>query len=300
MSLQTIGQATVREVFEPAFLSPIRSNQPYRAVFDRFERDRTACLLVTHPASGKLQGVYTSRDVLRKLAEQPIRGDADAQVHDYMRTHPVMRTLDEPLVGIGKLMETGGFRHVPFIQPGDPPYDDTGVPVGLARLEIWLKVAWDNLGDTDRAALAAISQADMRTQPLVSADEEDTVKSAIDKMLERKRPVGSVPVTRGGVLVAMLSEQDLTLEFARRMIVHGENRWEDPIKNYASKEVFWLPESASALDVLELMMDRKMAHVPIAREGGKGLEAVNIVSTRRLLPEMLKLMDPDFSAATGE
>jgi hypothetical protein len=95
----------------------------------------------------------------------------------------------------------------------------------------------------------------------------------------------------------MLSEQDLTLEFARRMIVHGENRWEDPIKHYASKEVFWLPESARALDVLELMMERKMAHVPIAREGDNGLEAVNTVSTRRLLPEILKLMDPGFASA---
>jgi CBS domain-containing protein len=300
MSLQVIGQATVREVFEPAFLSPIRSNKPYRTVFDRFERDGVACLLVTHPSTGKIQGVYTSRDVLRKLAEHPILGDADAQVHDYMRTHPKTLTLDDPFVEVGRLMEARGFRHVPFIHPGDPPYDDTGVPVGLARLEIWLKVAYDNLSDADREALAAISQADMRTHPLVSADEDDPVKSVLDRMLIRKSPIGSVPVTREGALVAMISEQDLTHEFARRMLVHGENRWDDPIKQYASKEVFWLPETASALDVLELMMDRKMAHVPIARESEKGLEAVNVVSTRRLLPEMLKLMDPGFASSADD
>ena len=297
MSLQSIGQATVREVFEPAFLSPLRSNQPYRIVFDRFERDLNPCLLVTHPATGKLQGVYTSRDVLRKLAERPILGDADAQVHDNMRTHPETLTLDDPLVEVGRLMVKRGFRHAPLIQRADPPYDHTGIPVGLARLEIWMKVAHEALSDTDREALAAVNQADILTHPLVSADEEDTVKSALDRMLTRKSPVGSVAVTRDGALVAMLSEQDLTMEFARRMIVHGQDRWDDPIKLYASKEVFWLPESVSALEILELMMERKMGHVPIAREGEKGLEVVKTVSIRRLLPEMLKLMDPEFAAS---
>ena len=294
MSLQSIGAASVRQVFEPAFLSPLRSNQPYRTVFDRFERDRVACLVVTHPATGKLQGVYTARDVLRKLAEHPIPGDADAQVHDYMRTHPITLTLDDSFVEVGKLMYTRGFRHVPFIQRADPPYDDTGIPVGLARVEIWMKVVHEALSDADREALAAVNQKDIQTHPLVSADEGDTVKSVLDRMLTRRSPVGSVAVTRDGALVGMLSEQDLTLEFARRMIVHGQNGWEDPIRHYASKEVFWLPESASALEILELMMQQKVARVPIAREGDKGLEAVKNIGIRRLLPEVLKLMDPAF------
>lgn len=297
MSLKSIGHATVREVFEPAFLSPMRSNQPYSAVFEQFERDRNACLLVTHPSTGKLQGLYTSRDVLRKLAEPPIAGDADAQVHDYMRTHPETRTLDALFAEIGRLMEQHGFRHVPFIQPGDPPYDDTGVPVGVARLEIWVKCAHDALSDSDRAALASVNQVDIRTHPLSIADENEAVKAVIEKMLSRKQAVGGVAVTRNGNLVSMLSEQDLTLEVAPRMIVHGEDRWNDPIKRYASKEVFWLPETASVLDILEMMMDRKIRHVPIARESDEGLEVVKIVSMRRLLPEILKLMDPDFEAS---
>ncbi|MEM9173673.1 MAG: CBS domain-containing protein [Myxococcota bacterium] len=295
MSLLSLGAATVREVFEPAFLSPVRSNQPYRVVFDAFERDRTACLLVTHPSTGKLQGVYTARDVLRKLAEHPIPGDADAQVHDYMRTNPVALTLDDLFIDVGKLMVGKGFRHVPLIQPGDPPYDDNGIPVGLARLEIWMKVAFDALGEADREALSKVGQAEIVTNPMVTADEGDSVKSALDRMLTRKTPVGAVAVTRGGALVGVLSEQDLTLEVARRMIVDLEDRWDDPIKHYASKEVFWLPESATALDILDLMMDRRLARVPIAREGENGLEAVKMVSTRRLLPQILKIMEPGFS-----
>ncbi len=297
MSLQTIGDASVREVFEPAFLSPIRSNQPYRTVFDRFERDRVACVLVTHPATGKLQGVYTARDVLRKLAEHPIPGDADAQVHDYMRTHPVTLTLEDRFVEVGKLMYTRGFRHVPFIQRADPPYDDTGIPVGLARLEIWMKIVHDALSDSDRDALAAVGQNEIETNPMVGADEADTVKSVLDRMLTRRAPVGSVTVTRGGSLVGMLSEQDLTLEFARRMIVHGQNGWQDPIRNYASKEVFWLPEGASALEILALMMEQKVARVPIARQGDKGLQPLKNIGIRRLLPVVLKLMDPGFDPA---
>jgi len=292
MSLSSIGRASVREVFEPAFLSPIRSNQPFRAVFDRFRRDRVACLLVTHAATGKLQGVYTSRDVLRKLAEPAIQGDADAQVHDYMRTHPETLTLEDSFAAVGRLMETHGFRHVPFIQRADPPWDETGIPVGLARLEIWMKCAHDAMDDSDRDALAAVNQADIVTNPLVSAEESETVKVVVDRMLTRKKAVGAVAVTREGVLVAMLSEQDLTLEVAPRMLVDGEDLWNDPIQKYASKEVFWLPESASALDILELMMERKIRHVPIARQGEKGLEVVKTVSMRRVLPEVLKRMGP--------
>jgi len=299
MSLQSIGHAPVREVFEPAFLSPIRSNQPFRVVFDRFQRDRVACLLVTHAATGKLQGVYTSRDVLRKLAERPIQGDADAQVHDYMRTHPQTLTLDDSFAAVGRLMESHGFRHVPFIQRADPPWDDTGIPVGLARLEIWVKCAHDALSDSDQEALAAVNQADVETNPLVSAEESETVKAVLDRMLTRKKAVGGVAVTREGVLVSMLSEQDLTLEVAPRMIVDGEDLWDDPIKHYASKEVFWLPESASVLDILELMMERRIRHVPIARQGAEGLEIVKTVSMRRLLPEILGLMDPEPGASAG-
>ncbi len=297
MSLKSISHAPVREVFEPAFLSPVRSNQPYSTVFDRFERDQVACLLVTHAATGKLQGVYTGRDVLRKLAERPIAGDADAQVHDYMRTHPDTLTLDDSFVEVGRLMQARGFRHVPFIQRADPPYDDTGIPVGLARLEIWMKCAYDAMSDADREALSRVNQADIQTNPLVTADESETVKSVVDRMLTKRKSVGAVAVTRDGVLVSMLSEQDLTMHVARRMVVAGEDHWDDPIKHYASKEVFWLPESASAIEILELMMDRKIRHVPIAREGEKGLEVVKTISMRRILPQILELMEPPPAAS---
>ncbi len=299
MSLRSIGHAPVRQVFEPAFLTPIRSNQPFRDVFDWFQRDRVYCLLVTHAATGKLQGVYTSRDVLRKLSERPIRGDADAQVHDYMRTHPDTLTLDDEFAEVGRLMERRGFRHVPFIHRADPPWDDTGIPVGLARLEIWMKCAHDAMSDEDRDALAAINQADVETNPLVSAEESETVKQVLGKMLVKKRSVGNMAVTREGALVAMLSEQDLTLRVAPRMIVHREDLWDDPIERYASYEVFWLPESASVLEILELMMERKIRHVPISRKGDKGLEVVKTVSMRRLLPEVLKLMDPSTARSPG-
>ncbi len=286
-------------MFEPAFLSPIRSNQPFRTVFERFQRDQVACLVVTHPATGKLQGVYTGRDVLRKLAERPIPGDADAHVHDYMRTHPRTLTLDDAFVEVGRMMETRGFRHVPFIQRADPPWDDTGIPVGLARLEIWLKCACDAMSDRDREALAAINQADVPPRALVSAEESETVRSVVARMLTRKKTVGAVAVTREGALVAMLSEQDLTLQVAPRMVLGGEDLSDEPITHYASKEVFWLPESASVLEILEMMMDRKIRHVPIAREGDKGLEFVKTVSMRRILPEVLKLMDPGSAPPAG-
>ena len=291
MSLRSIGRASVRDVFEPAFLSPVRSNQPFHVVFDRFRRDRVACLLVTHPATGKLQGVYTSRDVLRKIAERSIGADADAHVHDYMHTNPDTLTLDDSFADVGRLMHRRGFRHVPFIQRADPPYDHTGIPVGLGRLEIWMKGAWDAMSRGDREDLAAVNQADVETKPLVTADEDEGIKAVVDRMLARKKTVGAVAVTRGGALVSILSEQDVTLEIAPRMLVHREDLWEESIRHYSSRELYWLPEDASVLDVLELMMERRIRHVPIARASDVGLEALAIVSMREVLPEILKLMD---------
>lgn len=290
MSLESIGRASIRSVFEPAFLSPVRSNLPYRVVFERFQRDRVACLLVTHPATGKLQGVYTSRDVIRKLAERPIQGDADAQVQDYMKTNPASLTLDESFAEVGSLMDRRGFRHVPFIQRADPPWDDTGIPVGLARLEIWLKCAWDAMSRGDRDELAAINQAEIKTKPFVTLEEDQPVQAAVDGMLGRKTSVGAIGVTRGGALVSILSEEDLTLGVAPVMVVEGKDLRGEPIRSYASRDLFWLPESANLLEILALMMERKIRHVPIARQEEKGLQLVKMVSMRVVLPQVLKLM----------
>jgi CBS domain-containing protein len=290
MSLESIRQAPIRSVFEPAFISPVRSNLPYPVVFERFQRDRVACLLVTHPATGKLQGVYTSRDVIRKLAERPIQGDADAQVHDYMKTNPASLTLDDSFAEVGLLMHRRGFRHVPFIERADAPWDDTGIPVGLARLEIWLKCAWDAMSSGDREELAAIDQAAIETKPLVTVEEDEPVQVAVDAMLAPRKSVGAVAVTRDGALVSMLSEEDLTLGVAPAMLVECKDLRGDPIRKYASRDLYWLPETANIPEILALMMDRRIRHVPIARAGEKGLEAVKVISMREILPEVLKRM----------
>ena len=260
MSLEKIGHAPVREVFEPAFLSPLRSNQPYRTVFDRFQRDRVACLLVTHASTNRLQGVYSSRDVLRKLAESPIQGDAEAQVHDYMRTHPDTLTLDDSFAAVGQLMERRGFRHVPFIQRADPPYDDTGIPVGLARLEIWMKVAYDAMSDADRQALSAVNQADIVTNPLVTADESETVKEVVGKMLARKKSVGAVSVTRDGALVTRSTNDNILAGVTRRAVAdiaqeHDLNLIERAFtvaEAKAAQECFLTSTTAGVMPIVEL------------------------------------------------
>ncbi len=60
-------------------------------------------------------------------------------------------------VDVGRLMFDRGFRHVPLIQRADPPYEDTGIPVGLARLEIWMKVAFDALSDAGFAVRTGVA-----------------------------------------------------------------------------------------------------------------------------------------------
>ena len=62
--------------------------------------------------SGVLSGIFTERDVLKKVAGRP--GALDAPVAEYMTTDPVVvRENESVAVALHKMAE-GGFRHVPM------------------------------------------------------------------------------------------------------------------------------------------------------------------------------------------
>ena len=59
-----------------------------------------------------LSGIFTERDVLRKVAGQP--GALDAPVAEYMTTDPVLVRENETVAVALHKMAAGGFRHVPL------------------------------------------------------------------------------------------------------------------------------------------------------------------------------------------
>ena len=59
-----------------------------------------------------LSGIFTERDVLKKVAGRP--GALDAPVAEYMTTDPVMVRENETVAVALHKMADGGFRHVPM------------------------------------------------------------------------------------------------------------------------------------------------------------------------------------------
>ena len=120
---------------EPTALSaelleqPIRLLEPRAAVFVTTStsvadavaalNDRSAgCLLVT--TDGKLVGVFTDRDVVRRVLPAGI-ALSQARVGDYMTTGPEVLSLDDPIAFALNRMSSGDLRHVPLVDEARHP-----------------------------------------------------------------------------------------------------------------------------------------------------------------------------------
>ena len=65
---------------------------------------------------GRLEGVFTERDVLRAVARGQVEG---ATVGDFMTPHPETIEPDDTTEHAAVLMIHGGFRHLPVVGGGD-------------------------------------------------------------------------------------------------------------------------------------------------------------------------------------
>ena len=94
-------------------------------VVRKLQEEHIGCVLVTGP-DGKLQGIFTERDLLTKVALQPIDWGRE-RVSDYMTPDPESLRVDDRIAWALKLMHVGGYRHVPLT-------DVEGRPVGVVSI----------------------------------------------------------------------------------------------------------------------------------------------------------------------
>lgn len=80
-------------------------------------RDKRIGALVVTDAEGKMVGILSERDIVRKLAETPGQ-TLPQKVSDVMTTNVVTCTPDDLLITVLKRMTEGRFRHMP-VQDGD-------------------------------------------------------------------------------------------------------------------------------------------------------------------------------------
>lgn len=83
-----------------------------REVVTTLQESRGGCVLVTE--GKKLLGIFTERDVLKKLAPKGADG-ADVPVSEMMTPNPVALHVEDTIVFALHQMHVGGYRHVPLV-----------------------------------------------------------------------------------------------------------------------------------------------------------------------------------------
>jgi len=84
-------------------------------------------------ANGRLEGVFTERDVLRAVARGQVEG---ATVGDFMTPHPETIEPDDTTEHAAVLMIHGGFRHLPVV--------DGGSVVGILSIRDLMRAVLDD------------------------------------------------------------------------------------------------------------------------------------------------------------
>ncbi len=88
-----------------------------------FNAKDVGCLLVIDKGTQKLIGIFTERDVIRKLITTGHDLNAET-IEKYMTKSPDSLYLNDPLAYALNRMAAGGYRHIPLV-------DENNIPVGF-------------------------------------------------------------------------------------------------------------------------------------------------------------------------
>ena len=90
------------------------------------QKHKIGCLIVTD-VMGHIQGIFTERDVLTKVAMKDIH-PTKAPVASVMTPNPQTATMTTSVAFALNMMSHGGYRHLPIV-------DDEGFPVGVISVK---------------------------------------------------------------------------------------------------------------------------------------------------------------------
>ena len=108
-------------------LSKVRSREPVRVGPDarlgdvvlRMNEARTGAALVIDPQSGKLTGIFTEHDLLRRV-DLGTNAWRDQRVSSVMTSGPDVIGEDDSIAEALRRMEAGRYRHLPVVRGEDP------------------------------------------------------------------------------------------------------------------------------------------------------------------------------------
>ena len=147
-------------------------------------------------------------------------------------------------------------------------------------------------GDNRRADLALRKVSDLMSSPPLVCSLRDTVQQAAIMMRDRR--VSSLGVVDGDRLVGIMTTGDL----AARVLAEGLDPASTPVASVMTVSPVGLEDSALVSDVLNLMLERKIAHLPILN----GDQIIGMVTqtdlTRALAVSAASMVGEISSAAT--
>lgn len=114
----SVNSATVADVLKdkPGPVHTIRPQQTLHEAVELLRDHRIGALPVTD-ANGKVLGILSERDIVRKLADAPGK-TLPHKVEQVMTSKVETCTEDEALVSVLRRMTDGRFRHMPVVKDG--------------------------------------------------------------------------------------------------------------------------------------------------------------------------------------
>lgn len=91
---------------------------------DLMRREEVGCVLVCE--GEQLVGIFTERDLMRRVLAE--NRSLDLPVSSFMTANPVLVQSKQTIGGAVRLMEEGGYRHLPVV-------NEAGRPVGILSVK---------------------------------------------------------------------------------------------------------------------------------------------------------------------
>ena len=139
--------------------------------------------------------------------------------------------------------------------------------------------------------LVSAAATDLVTRTPVTIEPSETIAAAARLM--RSERISCLPVVRGDILVGILTVRDLT----NRVLAVDRSR-QDPVSAVMTPDPATLPETALVADLLRLMLDRGISHVPLT-SAGRLVGLVTATDLTRLQALSTDLLTHDIAAATS-
>lgn len=129
----------------------------------------------------------------------------------------------------------------------------------------------------------------VREQEVITLGKNTSIHDAVQAMSTHN--IAAIAVTNGdGKLIGIVSERDMT----HRVLACGLNPQATPLSDVMTENPEFLRPGDSAMDAVELMLNRNFRHLPVVTPDGK---VVAMVSMRDLLQAALADMNIELDEA---